>query len=59
MKKKQVLPIDLLQYKRLFKLYADFKFFNLNTLLKISNFMSLEPVTGFGTINNFLRLVRL
>lgn len=27
--------------------------------MKVSNFMSLEPVTGFNTINNILRLIKL
>ena len=59
LKKSQILPTDLLHYKRLFRQYADFKFFNMNMLLRISNFMSLEPVTGFTTINNFLRIFRI
>jgi len=42
-----------------FKKYADFKFFSVEGLKKISNFMGLQPVTGFNIINNVLGIVRL
>ena len=54
-----MLPTHLLQYRQLFKIYGDFKYFNIEGLMKVSNFMSLEPVTGFNTINNILRLIKL
>lgn len=43
----------------IFKKYADFKFFSVEGLKKISNFMGLQPVTGFNIINNVLAIVRL
>ena len=50
---------DLLKYKHLFKKYADFKHFKVNTLLDIAHFMGLKPITGLNTINNILSFVRL
>ena len=49
-----VLPTDLLQFKALFQKYAKFKYFNPQSLLHIAHFLSLEPVTGLNTVNNFL-----
>lgn len=40
-------------------MYGEFKFFTIEGLMKASHFMSLEPITGFNTINNLLRLVKL
>mmetsp|Transcript_16605 Transcript_16605/g.28276 ORF Transcript_16605/g.28276 Transcript_16605/m.28276 type:complete len:305 (+) Transcript_16605:440-1354(+) len=58
-KKAQLLPTDLLQYKYLFKRFADFRYFNVKNLQKIAYFMSLEPVTGLNTINNLLSVFKL
>lgn len=59
LKKPHLLPTDLLVYKKLFKRYADFGYFPVDKLVKVSEFMSIEPVTGFNTINNILGLFRL
>ena len=59
LKKPHLLPTDLLVYKKLFKRYADFGYFPIDKLVKVSEFMSIEPVTGFNTINNVLGLARL
>jgi len=49
-----VLPTDLLQFRDIFKRYADFKFFSVKDLIRIGYFLSLEPVTGVNIINNVL-----
>ena len=54
-----VFPTDLLQFRQLFKKYAQFKYFNPTTLLHIAHFMSLNPVTGLNTINNILRMFKV
>lgn len=54
-----MLPTDLLKYREIFQRYCDFKYFEVDTLIKISYFMSLEPVTGLNTINNILRLFKV
>jgi len=59
LKKPKLLPTDLLQYKDIFHSYAKFRFFQVDSLVKIANFMSLNPVTGFNTINNVLKIVKL
>ena len=59
LKKSDLLPTDLLQYKILFKRYADFQFMSIDGLRRISYFMGLEPVTGFNIINNVLGLITL
>lgn len=59
LKKPKLLPTDLLQYKDIFHSYANFRFFQVDSLVKIANFMSLNPVTGFNTINNVLKIVKL
>ena len=58
LKKSELLPTDLLQYKRIFKTYADFKYLKVETLVNISHFMSLVPVTGFNIINNILKIFK-
>ena len=57
--KPKLLPTDLLQYKDIFRSYADFQYFNVDGLLKIANFMSLNPVTGLNILNNVLRIFKL
>ena len=59
LKKPQLLPTDLLQYKDIFKAYADFKYFEVDGLVKIANFMSLNPVTGLNILNNILGVIKL
>lgn len=54
-----MLPTDLLQYKKIFTRYADFKYYKVNQLERIAYFMSLKPMTGFNTINNILKMFRL
>ena len=54
LKNKWTLPTDLLQYKFMFARYANFKYLSVDSLKKISHFMSLEPVTGFNIMNNVL-----
>jgi len=54
LKKKDLLPTDLLQFRDIFKRYADFKFFSVKDLMRVGYFMSLEPVTGVNIINNLL-----
>lgn len=54
-----MLPTDLLKYREIFQRYCDFKYFKVETLIKISHFMSLEPVTGLNIINNILRCFKL
>ena len=58
LKKSELLPTDLLQYKRIFKTYAEFKYLKVETLINISHFMSLVPVTGFNIINNILKIFK-
>jgi len=53
-----ILPTDLLQFRQLFQKYAQFKFFETNTLQHIAHFMGLNPVTGLNTINNILRMFK-
>lgn len=59
LKKPYLLPTDLLVYKQIFKRYAKFGHFPVDKLEKIAQFLSIEPVTGFNTINNILGLFRL
>ena len=59
LKEPYVLPTDLLQYKDIFRRYAEFKFFSVKELQKIAHFMSLEPVTGFNILNNVLKIFKL
>jgi hypothetical protein len=59
LKKPNFLPTDLLQYKDIFRSYADFQYFRVDALMRMANFMSLNPVTGFNIINNVLRIVKL
>jgi hypothetical protein len=59
LKKPKLLPTDLLQYKDIFKQYADFRYFSVDGLMKMANFMSLNPVTGFNIINNVLKIFKL
>lgn len=54
-----MLPTDLLQYKDIFRSYADFRYFSVDGLMKMANFMSLNPVTGFNIINNILKIVKM
>jgi len=54
LKNKWTLPTDLLQYKFMFARYANFKYLSVDSLKRISHFMSLEPVTGFNIMNNVL-----
>jgi hypothetical protein len=54
-----VLPTDLLQFRKLFIKYAKFKYFQPQNLLYIAHFMSLNPFTGLNTINNILRIVKV
>jgi hypothetical protein len=57
--KPKLLPTDLLQYKDIFRSYADFQYFTVDGLMRMANFMSLNPVTGFNIINNVLRIFKL
>jgi len=50
------LPTDLLNFKRIFTVGATFKALNSEDLLEIAHFLSLEPVTGIGTINRLLKV---
>ena len=59
LKKPYLLPTDLLVYKQIFKRYATFGFFPVDKLEKIAQFLGIEPVTGFNTINNILGIFRL
>jgi hypothetical protein len=59
LKKPYLLPTDLLVYRQLFKRYATFGCFPVDKLEKIARFLGIEPVTGFGAINNLLGLCRL
>jgi hypothetical protein len=54
LKNQWTLPTDLLKYKFMFARYANFKYLSVDSLKRISHFMSLEPVTGFNIINNIL-----
>lgn len=49
------LPTDFLQYRSLFKKYANFNNFDTKNLIHMANFMSISPVTGFNTINNIIK----
>lgn len=51
---KDIMVTNLLQYKHLFKKYADFRHFKVSTLQQMGYFMGLDPVTGVNTINNLL-----
>ena len=59
LQKPKLLPTDLLQYKDIFRSYADFQYFSVDGLVRIANFMSLNPVTGLNIINNILRIFKL
>lgn len=59
LKKPYLLPTDLLIYKQIFKRYAQFQHFPIQKLVKIAQFLGIEPVTGFNTINNILGIFRL
>ena len=59
MKEPYVLPTDLLQFKKIFQRYAEFKYFSVKELEKIAHFMSLQPVTGFNIANNVLKIFKL
>ena len=52
------MPTDLLEYRKLFKKYGQFRMFKTRSLMSMCNFMSIEPVTGLNTINNILRLFK-
>ena len=58
-KKPYLLPTDLLIYKQIFKRYASFQHFPIATQMRMAQFLGIEPVTGFNTLNNILRIVRL
>ena len=49
------LPTDFLQYRNMFKKYANFNNFDTKNLIHMANFMSISPVTGFNTINNIIK----
>lgn len=49
------LPTDFLQYRNMFKKYANFTNFDTKNLIHMANFMSISPVTGFNTINNIIK----
>jgi len=57
--KAEVLPTDLLQYKEIFRRYGDFQYLPIKELIKISQFMGVEPVTGVNIINNILKIFKL
>jgi len=59
LKKRELLPTDLLRHRDLFKRYGAFKFFSVDGLKRIAYFMSLEPITGVNIINNVLKVVKL
>lgn len=59
LKNPQLLPTDLLQYRSLFKRYAEFKYFSVDHLRKMAYFMSLEPVTGVNILNNILKVFKM
>lgn len=44
----------MLQYKELFRRYADFRYFGVEGLEKIAHFLGITPVTGVNVINNVL-----
>jgi hypothetical protein len=54
-----VLPTDLLMFRRLFRRYLDFYQFDTTTQMKIFHFMTIDPVTGFNTINRFLNIFKM
>ena len=58
LKGENFLPTDLLEFRRLFTKYGQFRMFKTRSLMHMANFMSIEPVTGLNTINNILRLFR-
>lgn len=48
-------PIELMNYKSLFRNYADLKYLDNQSLVDVSHFMGLEPITGLSTINRLSR----
>jgi hypothetical protein len=58
-KKGQVLPTDLLQFKEIFRRYGCFKHMDIKNLIKIANFLGIQPVTGVNILNNILKIFRL
>lgn len=56
LRKEDALPTDFLQYRHLFRKYANFRHFDTKTLMHMANFMGIEPVTGVNTINNVIKL---
>ena len=59
LRSENTLPTDLLQFRALFTKYAQFKYFQPQNLLRIANFMGLNPVTGLNTLNNILRVFKV
>jgi len=58
LKNPHLLPTDLLQYRGVFKRYADFRHLGVEQLRQMAYFMSLEPVTGVNILNNLLRIFK-
>ena len=56
LRKEDALPTDFLQYRNLFRKYANFRNFDTKTLMNMAHFMSISPVTGLNTINNIIKL---
>ncbi len=56
LKSKKILPTDLLQYRFIFQKYGSFHQFNADYLVKLSHFMSHEPVTGLTILNRVVKL---
>lgn len=56
MRKEDSLPTDFLQFRHIFRKYANFRNFETKTLIHMANFMAIEPVTGINTLNNIIKL---
>jgi len=58
-KEKDFLTTDLLDYRKIFKVYINFQYTSTKALMAICNMMSLQPITGLNTINNILKVFRV
>jgi len=59
LKDPNILTTDLLEYRLLFDKYLNFNYAPPKMLMTVCNIMSLQPVTGLNTLNNFLKIFKI
>jgi len=57
MNSEYMLPTDLLSYRGLFRKYLDFYRFEPKVQMNMFHFLTMDPVTGFNTVNRILGFI--